>query len=79
MKLVELLSKHVLMRIVGRMEKLGDKNFFLGRVIERTALGYAVEANPKLIRDVIAVLGFGRSKTCDDSECEEDAHDRITR
>ena len=29
LKLVELLSKQVLMRIVGRMEKLGDKSFFL--------------------------------------------------
>ena len=49
LKLVELLSKQVLMRIVGRMEKLGDKIFFLGRVIERTARGYSVEANPKYI------------------------------
>ena len=62
LKLVELLSKHVLMRIVGRMEKLGDKNFFLGRVIERTARGYAAEANPKYIRDVIAVLGLEEAK-----------------
>ena len=62
LKLVELLSKKVLMRIVGRMEKLGDKNFFLGRVIERTARGYAVDANPKYIRDVIAVLGLGEAK-----------------
>ena len=62
LKLVELLSKKVLMRIVGRMEKLGDKNFFLGRVIERTARGYAVDANPKLIRDVIAVLGLEEAK-----------------
>ena len=60
--LVELLSKHILMRIVGRMEKLGDKVFFLGRVIERTARGYSVEANPKCIRDVIAVLGLEDSR-----------------
>ena len=58
MKLVELLSKQVLMRNVGRMEKLGDKKFFLGRVIERTARGYSVEANPKYVRDVIAVQGL---------------------
>ena len=45
------------MRIVGRMEKLGDRIFFLGRVIERTARGFSVEANPKCIRDVIVVLG----------------------
>ena len=30
LKLAELLSKQVLMRIVGRMEKLGGKFFFLG-------------------------------------------------
>ena len=62
MKLVELLSKQVLMRIAGRMEKLGDKIFFLGRVIERTARGYSVEASPKYIRDVIAVLGLEEAK-----------------
>ena len=39
---VELLSKHILTRIVGRMEKLRDKIFFLGRVIERTTRGYSV-------------------------------------
>ena len=44
LKLVELLSKQVLMRITGRMEKTGDKIYFLGRVIERTARGYSVEA-----------------------------------
>ena len=31
MKLVELLSKQVLMRITGRMEKTGDKNYFPGQ------------------------------------------------
>ena len=56
LKLVELLSKQVLMRIAGRMEKLGGKISFLGRVIERTARGYSAEANQKYIRDVIAVL-----------------------
>ena len=40
LKLVELLSKQVLMRIVRRMEKLGDNFFFLGGVIDRTARGY---------------------------------------
>ena len=59
---VELLSNQVMMRIVGRMEKLGDKIFFLCRVIERTALGYSVEANPKYFRDVIAVLGLEDSR-----------------
>ena len=50
------------MRIIGRMEKLGDNIFFLGRVIERTARGYSVEANPKYIRDVITVLGLEGAK-----------------
>ena len=62
LQLVELLSKQILMRIVGQMEKLGDKIFFLGRVIESTARGYSVEANPKYIRDVIAVLGLEDSR-----------------
>ena len=62
LKLVELLSKQVLLRIIGRMEKLGDKLFFLGRVMVRTARGYSVEANPKYIRDVITVLGLDEAK-----------------
>ena len=43
--------------VVGRVERMGDHLFFLGRVIVRTACGYLVEANPKCIRDVIAVFG----------------------
>ena len=62
LKLVELLSKQVLMIITGRMEKTGDKFYFLGRVIERTARGYSVEANPKHIRNVINVLGLEEAK-----------------
>ena len=62
LKLVELLSKQVLMRITGRMEKTGDKIYFLGRVIERTARGYSVEANPKYIRNVINDLGLEDAK-----------------
>ena len=58
LKLVELLSKQVLMRITGRMEKMGDKFYFLCRVIERTARGCSVEANPKYIRNVINILGL---------------------
>ena len=58
------------MRIVGRTEKLGNKIFFLGRVIERTARGFSVEANQNYIQNVIAVLV--------DSEREEDANDRVT-
>ena len=56
LKLVELLSKQVLMRIVGLMEKLGDQFFFLRRVIERTARGYSVDATLKYTQDVMAVL-----------------------
>ena len=62
LRLVELLSNQVMMRIRGRTEKLGDKIFFLGKVIERTARGYSVEANPKYIRDVIAVLALEDSR-----------------
>ena len=36
--------------------------FFLGRVVERTARGYSVEANPKYTRDVISVLGMEEAK-----------------
>ena len=36
--------------------------FFLGRVTERTARGYSVEANLKCIRDVISVLGLEEAK-----------------
>ena len=57
-RLVELVSNQVMMRIVGRMGRLGDQNLFLDRVIVRTALECSVEANPKYIRDVIAVLGL---------------------
>ena len=50
------------MRIIGRMEKTGDIIYFLGRVIERTARGYSVEANPKYNRNVINVLGLEEAK-----------------
>ena len=62
LKLVEPLSKQVLMRITRRMEKTGDKFYFLERVIERTARGYSVEANPKYIRNVINVLGLEEAR-----------------
>ena len=62
LRLVELLSDQVMMRIVGRIEKLGDKFFLLGRVIERTARGYSVGPNPTYIRDVVAVLGLEDSR-----------------
>ena len=38
------------------------KKLFLGRVVGRTARGISVEANPKYIRDVIAVLGLEESR-----------------
>ena len=44
------------------MKKTGDKFYFFGRVIERTARGYSVEANPKSIRNVINVLGLEEAK-----------------
>ena len=62
LQFVELLSNQVMMWIVGRMEKLGDKFFFLGTVVERTARGYSEEANPKYIQDVIAGLGLEDSR-----------------
>ena len=62
LKLVELLEKQVLVSIVGRMEKLGDNIFFCDRVNERTTRGHSVEASPKYIRDVIAVLGLEEAK-----------------
>ena len=61
------------------MEKTGDNIYFLCRVIERTARGYSVEANPKYMRNVINVLVLEEAKTGDDSKCEEDANDRIAR
>ena len=36
--------------------------YFLGRVIERTARGYSVEANPKYIQNVMNVLGLEEAK-----------------
>ena len=66
------------MRITGRMEKTGDKIYFLGsdRTNGTRILGGSEsEVHPK--RDKWS--WFGRSKTRDDSECEEDANDRITR
>ena len=55
------------------------KFYFLGRVIERTARGYSVEANPKYIQNVMNVLGLKEAKPVMTSKCEEDANDRITR
>ena len=60
--LMKLLSSQVMMRIVERLARLGDQIFFLGRVIVRTARGHSVEANPKYIRDLIAVLGLEDSR-----------------
>ena len=56
MRSIELLTNQVMMHFVGRLARLGDQKFFLGRVIERMGRGYSNEENPKYIRDVIAVL-----------------------
>ena len=72
LKLVELLSKEVLMKIIRRMEKTGDKIYFLSRVIERTAR-YPVEAKSQVHPKRDKCSWFGRSKTRDDSESKEDA------
>ena len=58
LKLVELLSKQILMRITRRMEKTGEKIYFPDRVFERKARGYSVEANPKYIRNVMNIFGL---------------------
>ena len=60
------------------MEKLGDKKFFGCRVIDRTARGYSVEANPKYIRDVIAALGLEEAKPVTTPSVKR-INDRITR
>ena len=67
-----------MIRIVGRLVEQNDQVFFLGRAIKRTVRAYSVEANPKYIRDVVAVLGLEKSKSSDDSECQENSDDRIT-
>ena len=51
-----------MMRTVGKLVQQNDQVFFLGRVIKRTVRGYSVEANPKYIRNVIAVLGLEEAK-----------------
>ena len=62
-RLIEHLSRQIMMRIVGKLVQQNDQVFFLGRgVIKRTVRGYSVEANPKYIRDVIAVLGLEEAK-----------------
>ena len=47
-----------MMRSVGRGAQLDDQIFVLGKVTVRIAREYSVEANPKYMRDVIAVLGL---------------------
>ena len=47
-----------MMRSVGRLAQLDDHLFFLGGVIVR----FLVEANPKYIREVIAVLCLEHSR-----------------
>ena len=64
-----------MMRILGRLAQVDDQKFFLGRVIVATARGYPVEANPKYIRDSIAVLGSGGIETCGGSKSQENTND----
>ena len=61
-RLIKHMSRQVMMRIVGKLVQQNDQAFFLGRVIRRAVRGYSVEANPKYIRDVIAVLGLEEAK-----------------
>ena len=54
---VEHLSIHVMHDAhCGTIGSAGRSNIFLYRVIVRTARRYSIEANPKYLRDVIAVL-----------------------
>ena len=61
-RLIEHLSRQVMMRSVGKLVQRNDQVFFLGGVIKRTVRGYSVGANPKYIRDVIAVPGLEQAK-----------------
>ena len=58
----KLLSTQVMMRIVRRIERLNGQMCFLCRVVVRAARRYSVEANPKCIRDVMAVVGLEDSR-----------------
>ena len=51
-----------MMRLVGQLAQLDDQILLLGRVIVTTARGYHIEANPKYIRDVIAMFGLEDSR-----------------
>ena len=58
-----------MMRIVGPVERLGDKILFLlGRVIVRTVRENSVQANPKYIRNLIAVFAISSVKTTPTTE-----------
>ena len=67
------------MRITGRMEKTGDKIYFLGYVIDRTARGYSVETNPKYIRNVINVLDLEEAKPVMTPSVKRTSTTEITR
>ena len=51
-------QKKMLMRIVGRMEKMGNKNLLSQQSDRENGSWYSVVANPKYIRNVISVLGL---------------------
>ena len=54
-------------------------NFLPGWSVRANSTRIPVETKQKYIRDVITVLGLEEAKPCDDSECEEDGNDRVTR
>ena len=77
LRLCELLPNHVIMRIVGRLARLDDHMFFLGRVIVRTARGYSVEANPTYNPRRECPTWSGGLETCSDSKCQENGNERV--
>ena len=70
LRLIELLSNQVMMRIVGRLARLGDQLLFLGRVVVNAAW---VLIHPRC--DCRA--WSGGLEACGDSNCQENAKDRV--
>ena len=62
-QLTEHLPLQTMMRIAGQLAQLEDQILLLSRVIVTTARGYPVDANPKYIRDVIAMFGLEDSRS----------------
>ena len=76
LRLIDFQSNQVMMHIVGRLARLGDRIFFPGRVIVRTARGYSVEANPKHIPRRDCRAWSGELETFRDSKYQENANDK---